>query len=269
MGIRLDNTVTSLFAQRQTNQAARRLSRGLGQLASGLRINRASEDAAGLVIAEGFRSSIRQLNQEISNIQSGINLSRTADGALESQGNALLRIRELAVQSANGTLNDSQRQALNAEAQELLQQVDSTARDTEFNGTTLLDGSAGQIALDAQGDLEVTLDESTTQSLNIDTIDISTAAGASAAIDAIDAAQQQVTSQRGTLGAQENRFEAAISQRSTQSINEQEAESRIRDLDVARAVIEQTRNQVLLQAGLSSVIQGNLQGQTALRLLGG
>ena len=269
MGIRIGDGAAGLFAQRQTSQAVGRANRGLERLASALRINRAADDAAGLAIAERLRTAVRQLEQESSNFQSGISLAQTAEGGLSGQSDAVGRIRELAVQASNGTLTNDQRAAINEEAQQLIQQIDATAQNTDFNGTGLLDGSTPNVNLEASGDVQVTLQESTSASLGIADVDLSTAGGAAAAIDALDDASQTISSNRASLGAQQNRLSSAIQQREIGAQNAQEAESRIRDLDIARATIEQARDQTLLQAGISAIAQGNLQRQTALRLLGG
>lgn len=269
MGIRIGDGAAGLFAQRQTSQAAGRVNRGLERLASALRINRAADDAAGLAIAERLRTVVRQLDQESSNFQSGISLAQTAEGGLSAQSDAVSRVRELAVQASNGTLTDDQRAAINEEAQQLIQQIDDTAQNTEFNGTGLLDGSTPNVNLDAGGNVQVDLQESTAASLGIAGVDLSTQAGASAALDALDDAAAAISTNRASLGAQQNRISSAIAQREIGAQNAAEAESRIRDLDIARATIEQSRDQVLLQAGISAIAQGNLQRQTALRLLGG
>ncbi len=269
MGLQINGSGASLFALRQLDRTTRGIAGTQERLASLLRLNRAADDAAGLAIAEGFRSDVRQLNTEVRSIQTGINAIRTAEGSLGAQSDAVSRIRELAVQSANGTLSDDQRQALNTEAQQLLQEIDATAQNTEFNGLRPLDGSTGTVTLDAEGDLDIQFSESTVDSLGLNGLDISTQAGASAALSATDAAADQINQNRSSLGAQENGLVVAANERSIQSVNLTEAESRIRDLDVARAFVEQTRNQVLLQGGISALAQANLQNETAASLLGG
>ena len=269
MGLQINGPGGSLFALRQLDRTTRGIAGAQERLASLLRINRAADDAAGLAIAEGFRSDVRQLNAEVRGIQTGVNAIQTAEGGLGAQSDAVARIRELAVQSANGTLSDDQRQALNAEAQQLLQEIDNTAQNTEFNGLRPLDGSAGTITLDGEGDLDIQFSESTVDSLGLNGLDISTQAGASAALATTDAAADQINQNRSSLGAQENGLAVAADERSIRSLNLREAESRIRDLEVARAFVEQTRNQVLLQSGISALAQANLQNETAASLLGG
>jgi len=268
MGLRINSNEPALFIQRQTQQTSNALLGGLERLASGQRINRAADDAAGLAIVERFRAQLNQLNQEVSNLQSGVNVVQTADSALGTQQDAVQRVRELAVQASNGTLSDDQRAAINQEAQQLLEQIDETAANTEFNGQTLLDGSATTIDLGVEGDAQVSIEESTTTSLGISGIDLSTQAGAQNAIGSLDDALGQIEENRANLGAQANRFESAIEVRETENLNTAAAESRIRDLDIARQTIEQSRNSILLQSGLAALTQSNVLGQNAARLLG-
>ena len=267
MGIQINNFLPPLGAQRQAEGATRRLNRGLGQLASGLRIDRASADAAGLAIAERFRTQVRQFNQEAQGLQTGINLIQTAESALGTQQDAVGRIRELAVQASSGTFTDAQRSLLNEEAQQLIQQIDQTGRSTSFNGIQVLDGSTPTIPLDPPGSSTIDLPESTAASLGVDSVDISTQAGASAALDALDAASTQISQNRAGLGAQENGLSQAIEIRNVASVNSAEAESRIRDLDIAAASVSRVRDQLLQQAAISAIAQGNIQSQTASRLL--
>lgn len=270
MGLNINTEVQSVFARRATERAGRGLLANQEQLSSLLRINRAADDAAGLAIAERFESQVRQLNQEVNSFQSGTNLIETAEGGLSVQSDAVGRIRELAVQASNGTLNDDQRAAINEEAQQLLQEIDATAQNTEFNGNAPLNNGTQEVVLDPAGDVTVETNESTTTSLGIDGVDLSSQAGAQAAFGALDGAQEQISSNRASLGAQQNRLESSINQREGNAIDLQEAESRIRDVDVARAVIEQTRNEVLLQAGAAGILRGNsIQSQTVSSLLGG
>jgi flagellin len=268
MGLRINNNLPALDAARQTNRTSSLLTQQLERLASGRRINRAADDAAGLAIAERFSTRVRQGQAELNNLQTGVNLAQTADGGLEIQQQALGRLRELAVQGANGTLNDDQRTALNAEAQQLIEQIGGVANDTQFNGVALLNGSQSNVSLGVEGEIQVNLDESTPDALGVSGLDISSQGGAAAALGTIDTALSRVDQSRSSLGAQQNRFESAIQQRETNIANAQDAESRIRDLDVARASIEQSRNEVLLQASIAGTVQGNVTAQSALRVLG-
>jgi len=267
MGLEINTNIPALGAARETRQASNLLARNLEQLGSGLRITGAASDPAGFAIAERFNTLARQSRVEVNNLQSGVNLAQTAEGGLEAQQGAVQRIRELAVQASNGTLTDDQRQALNEEAQQLVQQVDDVAEDTEFNGRQVLNEDQ-TVDLGTEGDVEVTLNESTAASLGIDSIDLSSEAGAAAAVDQADQALNRISQDRASLGAQVSRFERGIEQREIAGINAFDAESRIRDLDIARAATEQARNEVLLQGGLAAIAQSNVTPQAALQLLG-
>ena len=269
MGLRINQNIPALNARRQTGINSRALERNLNALSSGLRINRAADDAAGLAISERFRSQVRQYTVEAGNLQSGVNAIQTAEGGLDVQQDAVQRIRELAVQAANGTLSDDDRAALNQEAQQLLEQIDTTAEGTEFNGTQLLNGDGTPVSLGTQAGDEFTIEQSTTATLSIDGVDLSTQEGAAAALEQLDGASSQISQNRANLGAQQNRIEQGISSRELTAQNLQESESAIRDLDVARATTEQVRNQILLQASVSALAQGNVIPQTAAQLLGG
>jgi len=268
MGLNINTNIPALLAGRQAGRADRALANTLGQLATQRRINRAADDAAGLAIAERFNTQIRQGQVEINSLQSGINVAQTAEGGLSVQQEAVQRIRELSLQAQNGTLSDDNRAALNAEVQQLRAQIDSVAQDTEFNGQNLLNEDRN-INLGTQSGNEINITQSNSASLGLDTLDISTVAGAAAALSASDGALAQIGANRATLGAQQNRFESAINQREISVLNEQQAESSIRDLDLARATIERSRNELLLRGSIGTLAQSNVTPQSALRLLGG
>ncbi|NUM54166.1 MAG: flagellin FliC [Candidatus Hydrogenedentes bacterium] len=268
MGLRIGESTAALTAQRHVQTTTKALLQNYQRLASGQRINRAADDAAGLAIAEALRSDVRQYTQEVENLQSGISASQTADGALETQGDAVQRLRELAVQASNGTLTDEQRAAINDEAQQLIQQIDETGNGAEYNGTKLLDGSQSSVSLGTEGGDELALSESTASSLGISGIDLSTQAGAQSAISNLDDALERISESRASIGAQQSGFESAINVRETTSNNIIESESRIRDADVAKLVIEQTRNQILLGAGVNAIKKSSLNSQVAVGLLG-
>ncbi len=268
MGLSINSNIPALGAQRNARQTNGILSKALQQLASGRRINRAADDAAGLAIAEGFNSQSRQGRVEINNLQSGISAAQTAEGGLGIQQDAVQRIRELAVQASNGTLSDDQRAALNAEAQQLVDQIDDTAAGTEYNGQNLLNEDTN-IDLGTEGSAQLSINESTADSLGVGGIDLSTAGGAAAALESADAALSEISQNRSNIGAQVNRFESGINQREVTVENTISAESAIRDADLARVAIEQSRGQILHQAGLAGLVQSNLAPQSALSLLGG
>lgn len=268
MGMTINSNIPALGANRQARDTTQILAKTLGQLASGLRINKAADDAAGLAIADRFNTLARQAQTEITNLQSGVSMVQTADAAMSTQQDALTRLRELALQASNGTLTDANRQAINEEAQQLIGQIGETAQNTEFNGTALLNGTTTTVDLGTQAGTQVNLRETTTDALGITGLDLSTAAGATAAVDTIDTAIKQLSGARSTLGGQQNMLESAIQDRQVRNVNAQASESLIRDLDIARATMVQSRNQALLQGSLTALIQSNVTPQNALRLLG-
>lgn len=267
MGLSIGQNTAALSAQRNVQKTTKSLLQNYQRLASGQRINRAADDAAGLAIAEALRSDVRQYTKEVENLQSGISASQTADGALEAQSDAVQRIRELAVQASNGTLTDEQRSAINEEAQQLLQQVDATANGTEYNGQNLLDGSQSSVSLGTESGNQLSLNESTTTALGINGVDLSTQAGAQSALSDLDDALEGINSNRSSIGAQQAGFESAINVRETTNNNIIEAESRIRDADIARITIEQTRNQILLGAGVNAIKKSGINSRVAAGLL--
>ncbi|HOZ47624.1 MAG TPA: flagellin [Candidatus Hydrogenedentes bacterium] len=269
MGLNINTNLSALTAARQTRQSLLGLNTTLARLGSGLRINTAADDAAGLAIAERFSTRVRQYTQEVNSYQSGINAVQTAEGGLNVQQDAIARMRELAVQAANGTLSDEDRQALNAEAQQLLGQINDVAEDTEFNGQALLNGDAESIDLGTEGGATLNINESTTATLGLNGLDLGTTEGAAQAIEALDTAAERLGQNQASLGAQQNRFDRAINQRELGIENSAAAESAIRDADYARLTMTQARNGILLQTGLAALVQSNLSAQSALSLLRG
>ena len=266
MGINI-NTSLSTGAANKVTGAAKALQRNLQSMAAGLRINSAADDAAGLQMAEMFQTRVRQYTQEANALQTGVNVVQTADAALSTQEEGLGRVRELAIQANNGTLTQDQRNALNQEAQQILQQIDQTAQNTEFNGQKLLNANT-TVDLGTQAGDKVTLNNSTTNSLGLNGLDLSSQAGATAALDKLDTASRQISQYRSGLGAQENRFTGSIEVNQTAALNAQDSESRIRDLDVAQVAIAKTRNSMILQQSISALTQGNVSAQTVTKLLG-
>ena len=271
MGLRINTNVAALNTARTLRGSTIALNRSLERLSSGLRINRAADDAAGLAIAEGFRSVVIGSQVAQRNAQDGISLVQTAEGALSETTNILQRIRELAVQSANGTNSTQNRIALNDEVRQLLEQIDDIALDTEFNGLRVL-SSAQTITLQAGSrpgqTLPVAVEGAKTSDLRVSAVSISTVALAVSAISTIDLALQSVTSVRGRLGAFQNRLEFTINTLAIQEENSAASESAIRDADIARETVAFTRNQILVSAGTSVLAQAHIVPQTALQLLG-
>jgi flagellin len=272
MGLRINTNIAALNTARILRRNTSDLNQSLERLSSGLRINRAADDAAGLAIAEGFRSVVLGAQVAQRNSQDGISLVQTAEGALSETTNILQRIRELAVQAANGTNSTENRQALDSEVKQLLAQIDDIALDTEFNGFRVL--SAAQTVTLQAGPrpgqtLAVSVSGAKTTDLLISSVAISTMELAVSAISTVDLAIRSVSTLRSTLGAIQNRLEFTISTLAIQEENSAAAESAIRDADVATETVRFTRNQILVSAGTSVLAQANIVPQTALQLLGG
>jgi len=270
MGLRINTNVASLNASRVLGRSTEDLNKSLQRLSSGLRINRAADDAAGLAIAEGFRAQSRGAAVAQRNAQDGVSLVQTAEGALSESTNILQRIRELAVQAGNGTQSTSNRASLDSEVQQLLAQVDDIALDTEFNGLRVL-SSAQTITLQSGGStgqtLVVNVSGAKTNDLGVSTVNISTIANAVSALSTIDVALQSVSSLRSTFGAFQNRLEFTISTLAIQEENAAASESAIRDADIASESIRFTRNQILVSSGTAVLAQANIAPQAALALL--
>ena len=273
MGLRVNTNVASLNAQRNLSNTTNQLSRSLERLSSGLRITRASDDAAGLAISESFRAEIRSLAQAQRNANDGVSLLQIAEGALNETSNNLIRLRELAIQSANGTLGVNERATLNAEFADLRSEIDRVAQVTEFNGRKPLNGSAGaitfQVGVNATSNDRISVSgvDATASGIGINGLAISSVTGANSALSILDSAISQVASLRGSFGTAQNRLESTIRSLGVSIENTSAAESRIRDVDVASETAILTRNQVLQQAGIAVLAQANVSTQSALALL--
>lgn len=270
MGLRINTNLPSINTSRILRRSTDALNQSLERLSSGLRINRAADDAAGLAIAEGFRSQVLGTQVAQRNSQDGISLVQTAEGALSETTNILQRIRELAVQAANGTQSTANRTAINTEVQQLLQQIDDIALDTEFNGIRVL--SSSQTVTLQSGSftsqvLAIAVTGAKTNDLRVSAVAVSTQTLAVSAISTIDAAIQSVNTLRSTLGAFQNRLEFTINTLAIQEENAASAESSIRDADIAEETVSFTRNQILVSAGTSVLAQANIVPQSALLLL--
>lgn len=270
MGLRINTNVPAINTSRTLNRSTLALNKSLERLSSGLRINRAADDAAGLAIAEGFRSQVRGTQVSQRNAQDGVSLVQTAEGALSETTNILQRIRELAVQAANGTQSTNNRTALHTEVTQLLQQIDDIATDTEFNGISVLSASQ-TVTLQAGSNpgqtLVVAVQGAKTNDLGVNAIAVSTMALAVTAISTVDTALKSVTTLRSNLGAYQNRLEFTINTLAIQEENASASESAIRDANIAAETITFTRNQILVSAGTSVLAQANVVPQTALTLL--
>lgn len=276
MGLRVNTNVSSLTAQRSLSRATNDLNRNFRRLSTGLRISSASDDAAGLAISERLRARIRSMDQAARNAQDGISLIQTAEGSMEEANTILVRMRELAIQSANGTTSAADKDTLNDEFQALIQEVDRISGQTNFNTIQLLDGSVANLALQVGADtvasvdtLNVSLVDIRATSLTISTLDISSTGSQTTAIASIDAAIDAVSQGRGDLGAIQNRLGSVIATLQVSSENLSAAQSRIRDVDVAAESAMLTKNTILQQAAISVLAQANVQPQAALSLLQG
>nr|MEE4269929.1 flagellin [Candidatus Krumholzibacteria bacterium] len=273
MGIRINTNVSSLNTQRHLANNSTQFSKSMEKLSSGLRINRAGDDAAGLAISEGLKADIRALDQASRNAADGISLVQTGEGALDEVSNILLRMKELAEQSMNGTLSDTDRGYLDSEYTALSSEIDRIAAGTEFNGVTLLDGN-----LDV--DIQVGIGTGSSDSVNMAvsdnmnasgigiSSDIGDASAAGTAMGEIDDAIATVTETRSAFGAVQNRLESSIRAIDMTAENLSAANSRIRDVDIAKETSRMTSFQILQQAGVSMLAQANMSTGLAMALMG-
>lgn len=271
----INNNIASLNAQKNLNATNANMQKSLEKLSSGLRINRAADDAAGLAISEKMRAQIKGLDQAGRNAQDGISLLQTAEGALNETHSILQRMRELVVQAENDTLQANDRSAITSEITELNTEIDRIAKVTSFNGNTLLDGSftAKNIAIGANGSVDEVLAINLATNMDSATltsgaVDVTSAANATTSLAKVDAAIDTVSTNRASLGAWQNRLEHTISNLATSAENLTAAESRIRDADMAKEMSSFTKNQVLSQAGVAMLAQANQAPQSVLKLLG-
>jgi flagellin len=276
MAVIINTNALSLTAQRNLNQTQSDYQTALRRLSSGLRINSAKDDAAGLFVAEKMTADIRGLRAASRNAADGISLGQAAEGALAQIGNNMQRIREIAVQSSNATVED--RSGLQAEVDQLTQEISRIVQTTEFNGTALLSAANGltfQIGQDGVAEHQVNVTTADLTSLNAynatltntGTIDVSTSASASAALQTLDTDIENVAKSRGTFGAIQNRFEAVIANIDNYVENLSAARSRITDADFAAETAALTRAQILQQSGIAMLSQANAAPQSALSLL--
>lgn len=280
MSLVINTNIASLNAQRNLATSTLNLNTSVQRLSSGLRINSAKDDAAGLAISEKLRAHTRSINQAIRNSQDGISVSQTAEGALSEIGGLLSRMRELAEQASNGSISASNRSDLDNEFQQLKTEIDRIATVTEFNGTKLIDGSQCASGMTLQVGFQGTTDDRITVMSGLTSVHsgsalsltgnysaIISAAQATSVLAAIDSAISTVATRRATLGAIQNRLDTTISNLRVASENLTAADSRIRDADFAYETAQFTRNQILVQAATAILTQANVLPQAALQLL--
>ena len=274
MGLRINQNVAAVNAYRNLSVTDGQMSKSLEKLSSGFRINRAADDASGLAISEKLRGQVRGLDAASANAQNGISLIQTAEGALNETTAILQRMRELTVQAGNDTNVAADRTAIKTEIDQLSAEITRIAGTTEFNTQKLLSGgtvaSAGltfQIGANAGQVLNVKIAKMDAAALTVSALTVDSAANASSSLDNIDKAIASVSSQRASLGAVQNRLEHTVKNLNVASENLAASESRIRDTDMAKEMMNFTRSQILTQAGTSMLAQANQAPQGVLSLL--
>ena len=290
--MRINHNINALNTFNQVTKNTNAMGKSLEKLSSGLRINKASDDAAGLAISEKMRSQIRGLDAASRNAQDGVSMIQTAEGGMSQTHDILQRMKELGVQASSETYDPQDLEHIQTEVNELLEEMDNIAGKSEFNGQKLLDGTADMdLAVGAKGEsLNVTIASMKTADLGTATVDdgmggtttsgtaldtfktgganaLADRASAQKFVEAVDNAINSVSSERSKIGAKQNRLEYTINNLSTTSENLTAAESRIRDVDMAKEMMEMTKNQVLSQAAQSMLSQANQQPQSVLNIL--
>ncbi|ABK42599.1 flagellin domain protein [Magnetococcus marinus MC-1] len=270
MSLYINTNIASSNAQRQLLKSTNALGKTYERLSSGLRINSAADDAAGLTVSSRMTAQIRGLNQSARNANDGISLVQVAEGALAETEAALQRMRELAVQAASGSYTNTDRSDLNDEVTQLVSEITRISTDTKFNGVSLMSSNQTfdiQVGADAGQKITVSTTAAGASALGVTTASITSAGLASIAIGKIDAAIASVSDMRSVLGAQQNRLEAAITNLSNVSERTQAARSRIMDADIAQETANLTKQSILQQAGAAMLAQANQQPQLMLSLL--
>lgn len=267
---------TSLGAQRNLLMTQRSLSSTISHLSSGMRIEKAADDAAGMGISVRMMADIRSVRQAERNANDGVSMIQIAEGAMNEQQGILGRLRELAVQSANGALSNAERVFIDAEGTQLMAEIDRISNATEFNSYNMLGADAGTFAMQVGKDavagtdtIDVVFDGTDTATLGIAALDMTTAGNSQTALGLIDTAIDTLSTSRANLGAFQNRLAVTVANLRTEEENLTAANSRIRDVDVARETAALTKNQIMSQAGSAMLAQANQLPSVALQLLGG
>jgi len=280
----INHNMSAYFADRQLGVTQEALTKNMEKLSSGLRINRAGDDASGLAVSEKLRSQIRGLQQAERNIQNGVSFIQATEGYLQETQDILHRLRELAVQSANGIYSDEDRMQIQVEVSQLYDEVDRIASHAQFNGMNVLTGAFAfespsgrimqlQVGANMDQNARIYVGNMSADALNLKNaqgdgkISISDPAEANRAIGTVDAALKVVSKQRADLGAYQNRFEIAAQGVAIAAENMQAAESRIRDTNMANKMVDYTRDSILSQSGTAMLAQANLRSQSVLSLL--
>ncbi len=277
----INHNMSALFANRVLKFQNWEVNKNIEKLSSGLRINRAGDDASGLAVSEKLRSQIRGLNQAERNIENAVSFIQVSEGYLAETHDILNRVRELAVQSANGIYSDEDRMQIQVEVSQLVDEVNRIASHAQFNGMNLLTGAFAnpalggtelrtmyfQVGANMDQRERVFIGTMTAQALGMQATSISTPDKANQAIGTVDAAMKLVSKQRADLGAYQNRFEMAAKGVAIAAENMQAAESLIRDVDMASEIVQFMKNQILVQTGTAMLAQANLKPQSVLQLL--
>jgi flagellin len=277
MGLRVNTNIQSLASQRHLGINNGTQQKSLERLASGSRINKAGDDAAGLAISEKLKSQIRSMKQATRNANDGVSLVQVAEGAMNEIGNIIIRMRELSIQAASDTIGDNERQYVDKEIQQLKSEVDRIANSTEFNGQKLLNNSAPPLDIQVGIGNNAELDrfvfdtndkDSTLNALGITDISAGEKASAQGNLEKLDSAINKLSSNRANLGALQNRLSSTINNLMIYQENLSSANSRIRDTDMAEETSELTKSNILTQATVSVLGQANQNPQLALKLIG-
>lgn len=282
----IGTNVAAIRAGTATSQASLSLQKSMERLSTGKRINGASDDAAGLAIASKMTSQIKGMQQAVKNANDGISLAQTADSAMGEIGNLVQRLRELSVQSSNGTLQQAQRDSIQLEATQLIKQVDDIASNTSFNGVNLTNGSQASVDIQSGSSsgqkITISLTDTSAATLKISDnsvagggtggtnatgIDLSSQAGAQGALAVLDTALDTINAGRASLGAVQNRLSSAINNLTSQATNLTEARSRIEDVDFSSETTEMAKSQILSQASTAMLAQANQSQQGVLQLI--
>ena len=284
MALKIFNNPSSINAQRLLAANSERLAKSVERISSGVRINKASDDAAGLAVSEALRSDIRAMRQAMRNANDGISMINVTEGALNEQSSILIRLRELASQSSTGTVGSTERQTIQLEFNSLRNEVDRITESTTFNGQGLIDGALAssitstshvvlQIGINSKANSQINLNSEmnlsaiTSTALSIQSLSLTNIDAALTALAALNTAISSVAQGRGKVGAVQNRLTRTIANLSVTIENLQAAESSIRDADIAEEIAELTRNQILVQSATAMVGQANMIPQSILQLL--
>lgn len=279
----INHNMSAMYANRTLGVTGKELNKNIEKLSSGLRINRAGDDASGLAVSEKLRSQVRGLNQATKNIENGVSFIQTTEGYLQESQDILHRIREMAVQSANGIYSAEDRMQIQVEVSQLVDEINRIASHAQFNGMNILTGRFAnggtqvmqfQVGANMDQNERVFIGTMTAQALGlqgaqgaVETITIESPEDSNKAIGMVDAALRVVSKQRADLGAYQNRFEMAAKGVSIAAENLQAAESRIRDTDMAEEMVSYVKNQILSQAGGAMLAQANTRSQSVMQIL--